>query len=122
MTPSLILLVLLQTAAVDRLFEKPIDDNSVLVLVRNTARTAVTFHLVVEEKTNRSRSWEIQMFPGTYNYDVVRADRGSVVLKRGNDYGLDETYVKLFFDIASKKLLKETRYTDTGLQQISDTE
>jgi len=119
----LLLVLLLQGTRAQKEFEKPIDETHVLSLVRTTAGSRVTLHVTIEEKANRSHSWELDSFDTfKYSYEIVRADRSSVVLWRANDSGFDETYVKLFFDLASKKLLKKTQFVDSGLAQISDAE
>jgi hypothetical protein len=119
---QLLLLLPLQVPSPERLFEKPIDDTHVLSLLRNLAPKAVTIRLVVEEKADRSRSWELERLEPQYNYEFIRADRSSAVLLRTNDYGFDGTYVKFFFDLASKKVLKRAQYVETGLSQITDSE
>jgi hypothetical protein len=119
----LLLVLLLQGTRAQKEFEKPIDDTYMLSLVRTTAGSRVTLRVMIEEKANRTHSWELDSFDTfKYSYEVVRADRSSVVLWRANDNGFDETYVKLFFDLASKKLLKKTQFVDSGLAQISDAE
>jgi hypothetical protein len=45
-----------------------------------------------------------------------------VVLQRSSDYGFTESYVKFFFDLATKKVLKTAEFKEPALGQISDVE
>src|SRR5438045_1488662 len=102
----LLLLSLLQGGPIVRVFEKPIDTTYVVSLFRNVGPPSVTLRLVIAEQADRSRAWELDRLDTKYNYSFVRADRGSIVLLRSNDYGFESAYVKIFFDPASKKVLK----------------
>src|SRR5258706_9667615 len=116
----MLLLLLLQGGPIARIFDKPIDNTYVLSLYRSLTPPNVSLRLVIAEQADRSRSWELERLDTKYHYSVVRADHSSVVLFRTNDNGFDNTYLKIFFDAASKKVLKRTPYVDTGLPQISD--
>ena len=123
-----VILLLFQAPRTDRLFEKPIDDTYVLALIRTITPVGrgietQSFRVVLEEKANRSRTWDLETIRSSpHNHEVVRADSGSVVLRRSSDYGFSEGYIKLFFDPVSKKVTKRLEFTDTGLLQVSDAE
>ena len=118
----LVLLLLVQSARVERVFEKPISATHVVALVRNSTQTKVTYHLRVEEKADRNRAWELASLDKPYGYELVRADSGSVVLRGESDYGFKGPYLKLFFDLQSNKVLRQIDYSDTALSQISNAE
>jgi len=128
MAKLLAILLLLQAPRTDRVFEKPLDDTYLIALIRTITPAAagvesVAFRVVLEERANRSRSWDLETIRATpHNHEVVRANSGSVVLRRSSDYGFNEGYIKLFFDPASKKVTRRVEFTDTGLLQIADNE
>jgi hypothetical protein len=120
---QLLLFVMLQGASVERVFEKALDNTNLFSLQRNSTPRQVTFSLVIEEKANRNRSWQLAAFDASaYVYEVARIDRNSVVLRCVGDYGFAGTYIKVFFDLASKKELKRMEFTNTDLSQIPDSE
>jgi hypothetical protein len=121
--PDLLLaLLLLQTTPFERISERPIHDVYVLTLVPDLTQPKGSTHLVLKEKTDRSRSWELDTIDLLYCCEFVRADRTSVVLRKHSDYRFIGPYLKLFFDLVSKKVLKRIEYADTALSQISDPE
>ena len=120
MSHLLALLLLMQGARPERLSETALDATYVLLLVRNAEPRAVKYRLLIEERTSSGRSWELAAFPASLNYEVVRVDRSSTVLQRSNDYGFKEAYLKFFFDLASKKVVKTAEFNDPALSQISD--
>jgi hypothetical protein len=104
-------------------FEKPLDATYLFSLQRNSTPTQVKFSLVIEERANRNRSWQLAAFESSaYVYEVVRIDRSSVVIRSADDYGATGTYIKLFFDLASKKELKRIEFKNTDLSQIPDSD
>jgi hypothetical protein len=118
----LLALLLLQTGLAERLFEKAIDNIYRLTLVRNAGPKDVIYRLRIEERAPSGRWWELAAIPASHNYKFVRADSSSVVLLRSSDYGFAEGYVKLFFDLASKKAVKTIEFSDPALTQIADAE
>jgi hypothetical protein len=115
---SLVLLLLLQGVRVEKVFEKQISPTHVVSLLRNSTQTKITFQIRVEEKANRSRFWDLATLDAPFGYEFVRADSGTVVLRGESDYRFNGPYLKLFFDLQSKKVLKQIEYTDTTLAQI----
>jgi len=113
---------LLQSERAERVFEKAIDNTYVVVLIRHSTTTKTTFELRIEEKGNRRGFWELETFAPAYSFEFIRADSKSVVLRGVSDYGFKGPYLKLFFDLATKRILQRIEYTDTALSQISNPE
>src|SRR5262245_7023959 len=120
--PSLVLLLLLQGVHVEKVFEKQISPTHLVSLLRNSTQSKVTFQIRIEEKANRSRFWDLTTLETAFGYEFVRADTGTLVLRGENDYGFKGPYLKFFFDLESKKVLKRIQYTDTTLVQIPNPE
>ena len=106
MSHLLVLLLLMQGARPERLFEKALDDTCVLLLVRNAEPRAVTYQLLIEERTSSGRSWELAAFPASLNYEVVRVDRSSAVLQRSNDYGFNDPALSQISDADAQRVLE----------------
>jgi len=120
--PLLVLLLLLQGVRAEKVFEKQISPTHVVSLLRNSTQSKITFQIRIEEKANHSRFWDLTTLETPFGYEFVRADSGTVVLRAENDYGFKGPYLKLFFDLESKKVLKRIEYTDTTLAQIPNAE
>jgi hypothetical protein len=116
-----LVLFFLQTGRVERLSEKQISDTHTIALLSDSTRSQVTIRVVLEEKSGPAgAAAELASFPASHNYALIRADRQSLVLHKSSDYGFTEAYVKLFFDVASRKVLKTTEFKDPSFTQISD--
>src|SRR5215470_12476766 len=67
------------------------------------------FRLLLVDRTNSNRYWEIATIPEEYEYTytVKRADGSSLVVERTDSgYGIYHGSFKIFFDAGSKRLLK----------------
>ena len=120
--PFLVVVLLLQGVRVEKVFEKQISPTHVVSLLRNSTQSKITFQIRIEEKANHSRFWDLTTLETPFGYEFVRADTGTLVLRGENDYGFKGPYLKLFFDLESKKVLKRIEYTDTALAQIPNAE
>jgi len=121
MAQLLALLLLLQAVPPERRSEKPIDDTYALSVLSRLVPGTDTLRLVIQDRSDRNRFWELSKLNPNYTYEFVRVDRNSVVLRSADDYGIG-TYIKVFFDLPSKRLLKRTDYSETGFFQVSDSE
>jgi hypothetical protein len=130
---SLILsaLLLLQDRP-QKVFEGPVGDAFIL---RATAEyTPVNpgvccrsqFRLVLLDKTNLNRSWEIASISENYEYRyrIRRPTKSSIIVdRRDSDYGIDYGSMALFFDTQSKSLLKRIDFKPgEALQSIAPDE
>jgi len=96
------------------IYKAPIDDTYNLRATVSYSDTAPRSRLriLLVDRTNANRYWEISSINEEYesNYTIRRADRSSVVVDRTSDYGIPEGSFKLFFDSASKRLLKQIEF------------
>jgi hypothetical protein len=90
------------------IYDAPVDDAYNLRVI-STMSAGTLLRVLLVDRTNADRFWEVTAMvePDERRFKVERADRQSVVLSRVNgDYGTPLGFVKLFFDIPSKRLLK----------------
>jgi hypothetical protein len=69
--------------------------------------------VLLVERANANRYWEIASISDPYeiDYTIQRMDRSSIVIERKDpDYGISQGSLKLFFDVASKRLLKQIEF------------
>jgi hypothetical protein len=123
MAPLLLsLLLIFQGVRIQRLSENPVDDTYSVVLMRDSSRDSVIERVVLQARNDRSRYWNLETFDTfEHHYEILRADRNSVVLFRSDDYGFGD-YVKLFFDSGSKRVVKRIEFKETSFSQIPTAE
>jgi hypothetical protein len=115
-------------------FKKPIDDGHWLLIVRGSAGSFISkgtellflspgdvVGVFLMDRSNPNRVWELALLhDGEDSYSsrasedqltVQRFDATSLVFLRTRpDYGIREGFIKLFFDVRSKRLLKRLDY------------
>ena len=64
--------------------------------------------------------WELAILAGKddLRVEVERADDSSIVLSRFGNYGMHRGSVKLFFDVTSKRVLKQIEFAPLPVRQI----
>ena len=64
--------------------------------------------------------WELAILAGKddLRVEVERADDSSIVLSRFGNYGMQTGSVKLFFDVTSKRVLKQIEFAPLPVRQI----
>src|SRR5438105_9995439 len=109
-------------AAFFLLLLQQIDPAYNLSVVRDPKGLPVRVLLV--DRANRNRFWELVTFTEPAAYKITRANRSSAVVARvGDDYGYPQGFTKLFFDVDAKRLIKRIDYgPETSLSDISTEE
>jgi hypothetical protein len=114
----------LQSGSPVKVYEAPIDD--VYSLRATVAYSPSLLRVLLVDRANANRYWEIASIPDSYDhaYTVEHADRSSVVFTRSDpDYGIHQGSLKLFFDVRSKRLLKQIEFDPTkALQTVGRNE
>jgi hypothetical protein len=117
-------------------FKQPIDDQYTLLVVRGGAPGSVfpvplehpwwdpgtLVGIFVMATADPEKTWKLALLPDQDCDCVVRvkrADRQSIVLARHRmDYGFRLQYLKVFFDIDSKRVIKTIRFIPASASEI----
>ena len=121
MLPFLLVFVLLfpLQSVPKEIYKAPINDTYNLRITVDYSETAPRrccesrLRLLLVDRANADRYWEIASIqePYEYGYRIRRPDTSSVVIDReDSDYGTPQGSFKVFFDLASKRLLKQIEF------------
>lgn len=109
--------------------KRSVDDAHVLLIVRGTPGSLLptrvrrgwwwgqrdVIGVFLMDGANPNRVWELAILGDSTNDSVLtllRVDASSLVLSREDpDYGIRQNFIKLFFDVSSKRLLKRVDYS-----------
>jgi hypothetical protein len=95
------------------LFNQPINDDYRLRVVENSVDEVTSVRLLLVNRANANRFWELGTITGAQgaiNFTVDRADGDSIVLSSRTEYGILETSIKLFFNVSSKQVVRRVDF------------